>query len=146
MMVRPERVVLRDPAATAAHAAQVALTVAPGDCLALDGELGAGKTTWVRGFVAALGGDPAAVSSPTYGLMHRYAANMPVAHIDAWRLARPGELLALGLQEFLDDGGVAVVEWASRAEGMLPMPLWRIALVDNGAAGRIVTCSPPRLP
>jgi tRNA threonylcarbamoyl adenosine modification protein YjeE len=105
--------VLADEAATAALAQQLAPALRPGEVLRLDGPLGAGKTTFVRALVTALGGEAAAVASPTFTLMHRYDTQPVVWHVDAYRLDPLRGLASLGLPELADDG-LLVVEWAER--------------------------------
>ena len=97
----------------------VAAILRPSDVLAIDGPLGTGKTRLVRGLVAGLGGDPAAVTSPTFTLLHEYATDPPLTHADAYRLADSDEFLALGVSELWEDGIVAV-EWGSRVADALP--------------------------
>ena len=86
-----------------------------GDILALNGQLGSGKTTFVRSLVHALKGDVTAVHSPTYTLLHSYHASIPVIHVDAYRLQGEGDLESLGFSE-LSEGAIACVEWAERLE------------------------------
>ena len=131
---------LPDEAAVAALAGRIAAAVRPGDRLALDGPMGAGKTTFVRHLVAALGGDPTLVASPTYTLLHQYEARIPVIHVDACRLERASQLAALGFDELCQDA-VACVEWAAQVEAALD-PTWRLAFAHHGA-GRRVTIMPP---
>lgn len=89
-----------------------------GDLLALEGELGAGKTTLVRGVAAGLGIDPSLVRSPTFVLHHVYAGGrMPLHHVDCYRLGPGCDLEELDLDALLADGVVAV-EWAGHAEGL----------------------------
>ncbi len=83
--------------------------------LLLSGGLGAGKTTLTKGLVAALGA-VGEVTSPTFTLLRTYATEPVVAHVDCWRLEQLGEVADLGLDELLDDGAVAVVEWGEAAE------------------------------
>jgi len=85
-----------------------------GDLLLLEGDLGAGKTTFVRG-VARGAGSPALVASPTFQLVRVYPGRVQLAHIDLYRLENEAELLDLGLEELLDQGAV-VVEWGDRLE------------------------------
>jgi tRNA threonylcarbamoyladenosine biosynthesis protein TsaE len=112
--------VTASPEETAALAAELAARLEPGDVVAVSGELGAGKTTFVRGAARALGvTDP--VSSPTFTLGHRYAARTPVAHLDLYRLA------GLSPEEWGDlepyfDGAVVFVEWPEHAGDWLPAP------------------------
>jgi len=103
-----------------------------GTLLALDGELGTGKTTLVRGLARGLGVRDA-VSSPTFTRMRALEGRLPLYHFDAWR-AGGEELFAEGA-DFLAGDGVAVVEWAERVEGLLPHP--RVALrLGHLAPGR----------
>jgi len=108
-----------------------------GDCVALSGELGAGKTALVRGIAVGLGlGDARRVSSPTYVLVHEYAADLPIYHLDLYRMADPAvELAELGLDEMLEDG-VVLIEWADRAAGALPVPRWEIDIEMTGERRR----------
>lgn len=98
-----------------------------GDVLALTGDLGAGKTTLVRGIARGLG-CPEPVSSPTFVLMHVYEGRLALYHFDAWRLSGPEDLLGIGAEEYLEGEGVAVVEWSERAEGILPSQRLEIRL------------------
>ncbi len=103
---------LADDLATEALGARLATLTPPGGVWLLKGDLGAGKTTWVRGFVEALGGDPDDVSSPTYAVMHRYATPVGrVVHLDLYRLGPTGAW-SLGLEEELATEDRLVAEWA----------------------------------
>jgi tRNA threonylcarbamoyladenosine biosynthesis protein TsaE len=91
-----------------------------GDVFALVGGLGAGKTQWVKGFAAGLGSE-APVTSPTFTLIHEYpGGRLPLYHADCYRLERPEELLAIGLDDYLDGRGVLVIEWADKFPELLP--------------------------
>ncbi len=100
------------PEATEAAAARLARHVRSGDLVLLEGEMGAGKTTFVRGLAAGMGvsGD---VASPTFQLVRLYPGQVQLAHVDLYRLEDAGELADLGLDELLDEGAV-VVEWGDR--------------------------------
>jgi len=105
-------------AATERCAATLAGYVAPGQLVVLSGGLGAGKTTFVKAYAAALGVD-ASVTSPSYTLVHHYrcAPGAPVGvllHADLWRLQDAVEVADLALDEPLDDGAAAIVEWGER--------------------------------
>ena len=86
----------------------------PGDVVLLSGELGAGKTTFVRG-VAAGAGSQAPVASPTFQLVRVYPGRVQLAHVDLYRVENPAELADLGLEELAEHGAV-VVEWGDRLE------------------------------
>ncbi len=111
-----------------------------GDCVALIGDLGAGKTVLVRGIAAGLGlADERLVSSPTYVLVQEYAGRVRLYHVDLYRLTvAEDELFDLGVEEMLDDG-VVVIEWADRAENALPRPHWRITIKPTGPTSRQFT-------
>jgi tRNA threonylcarbamoyl adenosine modification protein YjeE len=134
-------IVLPDAEATARLAHCLACCLRPGDVIALDGPLGAGKTTLVRALVAALDGDADAVASPTFTLLHQYQARLPVVHIDAYRLAGAGELEGLGFDD-LREGGVGVVEWSARVAGAFAADTcWSVALahrLDGGREGMVI--------
>jgi tRNA threonylcarbamoyladenosine biosynthesis protein TsaE len=109
----------RDAGETRAVGAALAELLAPGDVVALTGELGAGKTTFVQGAAGALGvTDP--VSSPTFVLVRNHEGRVPVAHVDVYRLERIQEVLDLGFDELLDGGSVVFVEWGDAIEALLP--------------------------
>jgi tRNA threonylcarbamoyladenosine biosynthesis protein TsaE len=94
--------------------------ISPGSVVALVGGLGAGKTHWTKGLVAALG-STAEVTSPTFGLVHEYpGGNLPIYHFDFYRLASAEELIDLGWDEYLEADGVIVAEWADKFPELLP--------------------------
>jgi tRNA threonylcarbamoyladenosine biosynthesis protein TsaE len=127
----------KGPAGTRALGRRLAKRLAPGDCVALTGPLGAGKTVLVRGIAEGLGiGDARLVSSPSYVLVHEYPADVAVYHVDLYRTVRPAaELADLGVEEMLADG-VVVIEWADRAGGALPRPRWEIDIEMTGERER----------
>ncbi len=104
--------------------------LAPGDVIALVGELGAGKTTLVKGIVRGLGvTDSRSVKSPTFALVHRYDGRIPVYHFDAYRLEDAREMLDIGSDEMIYGEGVSLVEWADRAPECLPEEYLEITLI-----------------
>jgi tRNA threonylcarbamoyladenosine biosynthesis protein TsaE len=93
----------------------------PNACIALHGHLGTGKTHLTRGIaVGAAVDDPTLVSSPTYVLLSIYPGPKPVFHMDAYRIASEEDFAAVGFEELLQAGGIAVVEWAEKVAPFLP--------------------------
>ena len=118
---------LPDEAATAALAARIAAVAAPGDVIALRGELGAGKTSFVRAFIRARGGE-GPVPSPTFTLAQLYdLPSGPVWHFDFYRLKRAEDAWELGIEEAFADA-ISLIEWPERAAAVLPAPRLDITL------------------
>ena len=105
---------------TVAHGRAHAASLRRGDVLALCGDLGAGKTHFVKGLATALGAD-ADVTSPTFTLIHEYiGGRLPLYHFDFYRLDDEDDALKIGLDEYLEGDGVCVIEWADKFPGLLP--------------------------
>ncbi len=113
-------------------------------CLALHGDLGSGKTCFVKGIATALQiGVP--VTSPTFTLINEYTGTQRLTHMDLYRFDRPAELLAVGLDEYLEAPGITVIEWAERAGDLLPPDTIHIhfrVLGDTNAREIIVQRAP----
>jgi tRNA threonylcarbamoyladenosine biosynthesis protein TsaE len=107
-------VVTNTAAETEAAGEHFGRTLQTGDLLLVEGDLGAGKTTFVRG-VARGAGSSAHVASPTFQLVRVYPGRIQLAHVDLYRLEASTELAELGLEELLDQGAV-VVEWGNRLD------------------------------
>jgi len=124
---------LADADATARAGAHLAAHLRGGDAIALVGELGAGKTTFVSGLAAALGAGGA--HSPTFALVHEYrGGRLVVWHVDLYRIERAAELAELGLDDAVGNPrGVCVVEWADRWD-VMPADHLRIELAHSGDA------------
>jgi tRNA threonylcarbamoyladenosine biosynthesis protein TsaE len=106
---------------TEAIAAALATQLVGGEVIALYGDLGAGKTQFVRGLVKGLGGDGLSVSSPTYVLLNVYdRGRLTVFHLDAYRITGSDDFEAIGFSELLEQGGVVAVEWPERIPALLP--------------------------
>jgi len=109
-----------------------------GDCVALRGDLGAGKTALAQGIARGLGvTEP--VSSPTFALVHEYAGRVPVYHLDVWRLRGPEELPDLSWDDLRAAGGVLLIEWPERIEPALPTDRVEAALEWVDAERRRIT-------
>ena len=110
------KVVAPTPEATEHFGGSLAPLLRPGDTVLLSGDLGAGKTTFVRGLARALGVQ-GPVTSPTFVLLHSYptTAGFDLLHADVWRLEHLQEVIDLAIPELLEDGAAAVVEWGHRA-------------------------------
>ena len=106
--------VTKSPAETEAFGERLGERLRAGDLVLLTGELGAGKTTFVRGVARGIGSS-APVASPTFQLVRMYAGRVQLAHIDLYRIETTSELADLGLDELLDQGA-AVVEWGDRLD------------------------------
>lgn len=101
-------------------ARSVGKKVRAGDVICLKGDLGAGKTHFVKGFVQAFGIDPASVTSPTFSIINEYSGTLPVYHFDFYRLENPQEALEIGAEEYFYGDGVSIIEWPERIEPLLP--------------------------
>ena len=123
-----------DEPALCALAARLAAQVGAGGVIYLRGELGAGKSTFARALLGALGVG-ARVKSPTYSLVESYrAAGLAIHHLDLYRIADPGELEWLGLADLLAEPHLLVIEWPERARGALPPADLDVRLSHAGAA------------
>lgn len=110
----------RSPAETFNLGANCGREATRGDVFALTGDLGAGKTQFVKGFVSGTGsGDE--VTSPTFTLIHEYGGGrLPVYHFDFYRLDSAEAVLRLGFDEYIEGDGVCLIEWADRFADLLP--------------------------
>jgi tRNA threonylcarbamoyladenosine biosynthesis protein TsaE len=101
-------------------AEEYASGVKPGDVICLYGDLGAGKTQFVKGFVKAFGLSGNEVNSPTFTIINEYEGSIPVYHFDCYRLEREEEALEIGAEEYFYGNGVCIIEWPERILGILP--------------------------
>ena len=131
-------VALPDEGATRRLGSDLALALRPGDCVALSGDLGAGKSTFARAAIRSIADDPdLEVPSPTFTLVQSYDLRFPVAHFDLYRVADPDEVAELGLDDALS-AGVALIEWPERAGDVLPGDTLHIRIEDQDAGRRAV--------
>jgi tRNA threonylcarbamoyladenosine biosynthesis protein TsaE len=121
---------LLDLSVTEAFGRRLGQLLFPNAVVALIGPLGAGKTHLTRAVAEGLGiANPAAVTSPTFTLIHEYPARLPIFHFDAYRLNGPNEFLDLGVSEYYESGGVCLIEWADKVEAALPVERLTIRLM-----------------
>src|SRR5918993_1766404 len=136
-MASPETFTTHSEQETLALGKTIAAALQPGTFVLLHGDLGAGKTAFVRGLATGLGADPDDVSSPTFVLIQHYDGRTPLVHVDLYRLESGAAVDDLGLEE-LAGGAVVAIEWAER----LPRPLEGSLLVrieDLGGEQRRIT-------
>lgn len=124
------------PAATQALGRHLASLLQPGDLIALEGNLGAGKTFLTQEVCAGLGVDREQVGSPTFVLIQEYDGRLPIFHMDCYRLADVDEFLELGVDEILGGNGVCLIEWADRVAEALPADRLTIRIEAIGQTSR----------
>jgi tRNA threonylcarbamoyl adenosine modification protein YjeE len=133
---------LENEAATIRLGEDLALALKAGDCLALSGDLGAGKSSLARALLRAMADDDGLeVPSPTFTLVQSYELRIPVWHFDLYRLGDPAELTELGFEEALQNG-ICLVEWPEMAEGELPADRISLRLEHDGAGRRATIVAP----
>lgn len=92
----------------------------PGDVVCLKGDLGAGKTHFVKGMAGAFGIDESEVQSPTFTLINEYEGSVPLYHFDCYRMESVREALEIGAEEYFYGEGVSVIEWPDQIEEIIP--------------------------
>ena len=99
---------------------QFAERLQPGDVVYLNGDLGAGKTHFVKGIASFFGVDPMEVNSPTFTLINEYRGSIPLYHFDCYRIKNEQEALEIGTEDYLYGDGISVVEWPEKIRNLLP--------------------------
>lgn len=128
------------PEATLAIGRALGRAAEAGLVVALIGPLGAGKTQLVRGVAEGLEvSDSRVVSSPTFVLIQEYAGRLPIYHFDTYRLTRPEQFVELGPEEYFEDEGVCLVEWADRVSDCLPRDRLAIEIRIDSPTTRQIT-------
>jgi tRNA threonylcarbamoyladenosine biosynthesis protein TsaE len=112
-------IISHSPEETSSIGRQLAAQLRPGDVLALAGDLGAGKTQFVKGLAVGLEVE-GEVTSPTFTLIHEHQGRLPLFHIDLYRLESEEEVLGIGIDDYLAGEGVTVIEWADKFEALMP--------------------------
>jgi tRNA threonylcarbamoyladenosine biosynthesis protein TsaE len=135
-------VITNSEAETAALGASLADRLRGAGVVALTGELGTGKTAFIRGLARGLGID-ARVTSPTFTIVNEYPGDTPLFHFDMYRLASAGELIDIGWDDYLARGGVIAAEWSDVAPGLIPDDAARVGIEYLGGDLRRVTIDIP---
>lgn len=118
---------------THAFAKRLALTLPKRTTIAFSGDLGAGKTTFIRGLVEAIAQvDPREVSSPTFNFLHIYEGIEKIYHFDLYRLPNEREFLSCGFDDFIHLDGICCIEWAERIPSILPKSCLKIHIKHAG--------------
>lgn len=133
------RLFLKDEAATVKAGTQLAVALNTGAVIYLEGDLGAGKTTFTRGVLRACGYQ-GSVKSPTYTLCEPYelSDDRQLCHFDLYRLSNPEELEFLGIRDYIASNAILFIEWPNRGEGWLPPADLSVSLSESGE-GRELT-------
>lgn len=113
---------LSSPTQTKEFAHKLVQTLEPNTVIALYGQLGSGKTTFVQGLLAGLGGMPQDLQSPTFTYMQSYDSTPPLFHFDLYRLQQAEEFLKMGFDETFEQNGIVAIEWPERIEALLTLP------------------------
>ena len=125
----------RSPEETEALGRRLAETASPGDIICLNGELGVGKTVFVKGFSKGLGITEPVVSSTFTILQEYHGGRLPMYHFDVYRIDDPDELFEVGLDEYLYGEGVTLIEWAELIRELLPADTKEIRIEKDFAKG-----------
>lgn len=128
-----------DEQTTKEFAKKLALRLTQGSFLAICGDLGAGKTAFVRGLAEGLEVKESIVS-PTYTILRAYeSGQLPLYHFDVYRIADEDELYEIGFSDYATGDGICVCEWADLILDALPVPRWDIGIERTGDTGRRIT-------
>jgi tRNA threonylcarbamoyladenosine biosynthesis protein TsaE len=119
-------IISHSEAQTEGLAGRLSKSFANRDVLVLTGQLGSGKTVFVRGLARALGIDETLVNSPSFTLVNEYPGDRPIYHFDLYRMSGPEELIEIGLDDYLGREGLVVIEWGEKILDVLPKPYYLI--------------------
>lgn len=126
---------------TTALGRSLAKSFRAGDVIVLTGQLGSGKTAFVKGLAQGFGIDSDKVSSPTYTIVNEYQSDIPVFHFDLYRMNSVSDLKEIGWEDYLQQGGITVVEWGEKAEMRLPSAYYAISFEILGDTTRRIVAS-----
>lgn len=119
---------------TEAAAARLADTLKGGEVIAMYGDLGAGKTAFVRGLARALGIN-AHITSPTFTIVNEYEGRLELYHFDVYRINDPEEIYEVGYEDYINSDGVCIIEWAELIEELLPQDCIRVKINKDSSHG-----------
>lgn len=118
-------------------------TLLKGDIVCFFGDLGAGKTTFIKGLASQFGVAEELVTSPTFQYVHIYEGSLPIFHFDLYRLSGPDDFLSHGFEEFFAKPGISCIEWAEKIETILPKTAIRIS-ISHKDEGRSIDIDIPK--
>ena len=125
----------KSPAETRAIAETFASSLRGGEVIALQGDIGVGKTIFTKGLAAGLG-ITSNVTSPTFNIVRQYNGRLPLYHFDVYRITEPDEMLEIGFEEYLYSGAVVVIEWPELISDLIPQDAITITIEREEEDGR----------
>lgn len=135
-MPAPRRIATRSDVETRLAGERLGGTLRAGDTVLLHGDLGMGKTVFVRGVAAALGVPDNEIRSPTFTLVNPHQGRLPLYHVDLYRIEKPEDLDELGLEEIIGGDGIALIEWGDRVGPYRPASRVEVTILDGGGNRR----------
>jgi len=138
-----KKLISQSAAETIQVACDLTCELKAGDILLLEGDLGAGKTTFVKGLAKGLKAKTNQVVSPTFVLMNIYEGRLPIYHFDLYRLEKPEEIASLNIDEYLNGDGIAVIEWPKRLGAEMPRGTYMIEFKHKDENTREICISCP---
>ena len=132
------KIITKNEKETQEAGAQLVQTLAPGSVVAMYGDLGAGKTAFVRGMTRGLGIN-FPVSSPTFNVVNEYPGKVPMFHFDMYRLGSADELFDIGWDDYLERGGICAVEWSENVEEAFEPGTVKVTITKLGDSEREIT-------
>ena len=128
----------KSPAETRAIAETFASSLRGGEVIALQGDIGVGKTVFTKGLAAGLG-ITSNVTSPTFNIVRQYNGRLPLYHFDVYRITDPDEMLEIGFEEYLYSGAVVVIEWPELISYLIPQDAITITIEREEEDGRRIS-------
>ena len=128
----------KSPAETRAIAETFASSLRGGEVIALQGDIGVGKTVFTKGLAAGLG-ITSNVTSPTFNIVRQYNGLLPLYHFDVYRITDPDEMLEIGFEEYLYSGAVVVIEWPELISDLIPQDAITITIEREEEDGRRIS-------